>query len=104
MRPDVRVGIDILPVRIMFQSFLHLPAPMLSTRFRRVRGWISPLALCPDLPTRGWTRWLRDRVGAGSAFEYPRWTDSWDVRDRHVRDLLREGDRSRSHGALSGEA
>jgi hypothetical protein len=98
MRPDVRIGIDILPVRIMSQSFLHLPAPMLSTRFRRVRGRISPLTLCPDLPARGWPGWLRDGVGARSALEYSRWTDSGDVRDGHVRDLLREGDRSCSHG------
>jgi hypothetical protein len=36
MCPDVCVCIDILPVRIMSQSFFHLSTLMLSTRIRRI--------------------------------------------------------------------
>jgi hypothetical protein len=59
------------------------------------------LPLRPNFSTRDWTAWLRDRIGARRALQYSRRADSRDVRNRHVRHLLRDGGCSCSHGGKS---
>src|SRR5271156_5796208 len=102
MRPEVGVCVNILDMSLMYQSFLHLSTLTVSTCLRRILSWTSPLALCPDLFPRGSTRRLRNRVWAWSALQYSWRTDTRYVRYGHVRDLLRDGDRSCSHDDEGG--